>query len=154
MLYLIHPSCLISSLVLLDCLLCKPCCPSVQTIKRKIHHCTLEHLDYLCARPVPFAVCVRFHPIEFFPGNGPALTEFELCQFFYATENKHLTQSNLFLLSNMSSSALIAAKKRFETSLKKFEIPTTTNNSEEWASQRYTLTQHTRLMHALILFYC
>ncbi|CAO3617542.1 unnamed protein product [Mucor hiemalis] len=35
----------------------------------------------------------------------------------------------------MSSSALIAAKKRFETSLKKFEIPTTTNNEEEWVSQ-------------------
>lgn len=38
----------------------------------------------------------------------------------------------------MSTSALIAAKKRFETSLKKFEIPTTTTDkAEEWVPQRY-----------------
>lgn len=35
----------------------------------------------------------------------------------------------------MSTSALIAAKKRFETSLKKFEIPTTTDKAEEWVPQ-------------------
>lgn len=33
-------------LLIKECLLCKPCCPSVQTIKRKIHLCLLQHFEY------------------------------------------------------------------------------------------------------------
>lgn len=56
----------------------------------------------------------------------------------------------------MSTSALIAAKKRFETSLKKFEIPTTTDKAEEWVPQRYRKAfQHvTKYPHRLSYLFC
>lgn len=145
------------------CLLCKPYCPSVQTIKRKI-----QPMSSCLTQPWITPPSARNHsvckvsPSPILPHRACARTKegisiqqsrFSIYLLYFLSFN--LLYTTLFFTTTtfiqhciMSSSAIIAAKKRLETYLKKYEIPTVesvdSTNTEE-SCKRYTF---------LLLFLC